>query len=167
VSFLDVSLEDRRLLNPAFCGALLAASAAGHVKDGEGAGLPYVYAYLVLPLILHPETRARLPTTVATKLVTWAERNGEFVAQLPRRLIELATATREGLLLAGLAGAVTLGDRAELLPGLSTKALTGYEKQPTTTPEVAECLKRALFLGRWLAGSGTQATVLAALGVRL
>ena len=79
------SLEERRLLNPAYCGLLVAAAAVGHEREVHR-GLPYIYAYLVLPLVLHPETRERLPNSVATKLVTWTERNSELVAGIPRRM---------------------------------------------------------------------------------
>lgn len=166
MSDASFSLEDRRLLNPAFCGVLVAATAAGHERE-VGRGLPYVYAFLVLPLVLHPETRERLPISVATKLVTWTERNGELVAQVPRRMADLAPASRAGLLFASIGGAITFGQAAAISSADGGKAISSYEKAPSSTPEISQIVRRAVFLGPWFSGSGTQATVLAALGVTL
>jgi hypothetical protein len=166
VSDARFSLEDRRLLNPAFCGVLSASTAAGHQRE-VGRALPFIYAYLVLPLVLHPETRERLPTSVATKLVTWTERNSDLVAQIPRRVADLASASRAGLLFAGVGGAITFGQAATISSTDSGSAALQYGRAASSTPEIRDAQHRAVFLGRWFSGSGTQATVLAALGILL
>ena len=104
----DRSLEARRLLNPAFCGALISAAAAAYEKEAN-TGMPYLYVFLVLPIVLHPDTRERLPRSAATRLVTWTERNGEVIAQVPKRMADLAPASRSGLLFASTCGAVRFG----------------------------------------------------------
>jgi hypothetical protein len=161
----QVSIEDRRLLNPAFVGALIARSAQGFRKEAS-AGLPFVYSFLVLPLVLHPETRERLPHAIVTKLLSWTERNGDLVALVPRRVAELAPATRDGLFVMSTSGLVTLGTAGKIEPALGEKVILNFEKESGSS-EVSECIKKANFIGRWFATSGTVPTVLTSLGVRL
>jgi hypothetical protein len=159
------SLEGRRLLNPAFTGIVLLRAAQGYSKESE-ADFPFIYSYLVLPLVLHPETRERLPQSIVTKLLAWTERNGDLVAQLPRRVTELANATRQGLFAVSTTGLATLGASGQIKPVLSQKTQSAFERL-LGSAEVIDCLKKANFVGRWLATAGTAPTVLTALGVRL
>jgi hypothetical protein len=159
------NLESKRLLNPAFCAAVLAKAVAGYEKDSSGP-LPFLYSYLVLPLVLHPETRERLPSTVATRLITWVERNAGLMTHYPRRVADLAPAAREGLRVGSMTGLFSLNDSGAILPGAASKALAIYEKSSGSS-EVTDCLKKATFVGRWLVDAGTTPTVLVALGVRI
>lgn len=159
------SVEERRVLNPAFAGALIAQTAIGHETE-NGEGLPFVYAYLVLPLIMHPETRERIPASVVTRLLNWTERNPDIAVDFFKRLADLRHASREGLLLVTSTGVATVGERGQIKVVSAQKALEGAEKKNASN-EVRDCLKRAKFLGRWLATSGAPAAVLTALGVRL
>ena len=160
-----MSLEERRLLNPAFGGVLLVRTAYGYVKEASS-GLPFVYAYLVLPLLLSPETRERLPQTVVTKLVSWTERNSDVVAPIPNRVRELSSATRDALFLISSAGVIALGRVAGIQPTLPEREIIRFERA-SGSQEVRECIHKAYFLGRWLATAGTIPTVMTALGVRL
>src|SRR4051812_392663 len=119
------SLEGRRLLNPAFAGILLLRTAQGFIKEAKSDFL-FVYLYLVLPLVLHPETRERLPHTIVTKLVTWAERNGDLVAMLPRRVSELTEATREGIFAVSTNGLATLEGAGQIRPTFSLKTQAAF-----------------------------------------
>ena len=159
------SLEGRRLLNPAFTGTVLLRAAQGFVKEAKS-DLPFVYSYLVLPFVLHLETRERLPQTIVTKLVTWAERNGDLVAILPRRVSELAEATREGIFAVSTNGLAALGPTGQIRPAFNLKNQAAFDKQ-IGSAEVIDCLKKANFVGRWFATAGSAPTVLTALGVRL
>jgi hypothetical protein len=162
---MQLSIEDRRLLNPAFAGLLVLRASQGFWKECH-VGLPFIYAYLVLPLVLHPETRERLPHAIVTKLLSWAERNGDLVSLLPRRVGELAPATREGLFAISTTGLARLGAGGQLEPVLEQKQLVDFEKSSGSS-EVSDSMKKANFVGRWFAISGTVPTVLTALGVRL
>lgn len=159
------SVESRRLLNGAFLGAILTTSADGFYRLSRN-GLPFFYSYIVLALVLHAETRQRLPTTVATRLVTWTERNGDIVSLFPARVADLAPFTSRGILTAVQAKMAELSTQASLIPLVSDKDLAAFGKQSGSS-EVAEILKKANFIGKWLAAAGTQATVATALGVRL
>jgi hypothetical protein len=161
----DLSLENRRLLNPAFAGLVLIRAVIGFHREAK-VGFPYIYSYLVVPLVLHPETRERLPQAIVTRLPTWAERNGELTALLPRRVADLAPATQEALFLAATTNLIAFGQEGKILASLSEKALATFEKQ-NPSAEVDACLRKANFVGRWLATSGTAPTVLTVLGVKI
>ena|SRR5665213_978873 len=161
----EISLENRRLLNPAFAGLVLIRAINGFFRETKN-GFPYIYSYLILPLVLHPETRERLPQAVVTRLPSWAERNGDITALLPRRVADFAPATREALFLSTTTGLIRLGKAAELTSSVTDKALLNFEKN-SVSEEVATCLHKANFVGRWLATSGTSTTVLTVLGVQI
>lgn len=159
------TIEERRLLNPAFSGVLIARAVAGYQSE-SGKGFPFLYSYLILPLVLHSETRARLPSTVVTRLINWSERNAELTTHLSRRLADLALATKEGLLLITTMGLAQIVDDARIELVAADKVFVKFEKS-TPSAEVSNCCKKAHFVGRWLASSGTAPTVFTALGVRL
>ena len=159
------NLEGRRLLNPAFCAAILARAVNGFSKDGGGA-FPFLYSYLVLPLVLHPETRERLPTTIATRLITWTERNAGLMTQYPRRMADLAPASRDGLKMGTMTGLIGFNEMGAIVPGSANRSQSDYEKT-SGSAEVLQCLKKSTFVGRWLVEAGTVPTVLVALGIRL
>lgn len=89
-----------------------------------------------------------------------------ITALLPRRVADLAPATREALFLAATTELITFSKSAEITSGVAEKALLNFEKNSAST-EVGACLNRANFVGRWLATSGTSATVLTVLGVQI
>jgi hypothetical protein len=156
--------EVLRLLNPAFTGLVITSAASGFSELAKE-GLPFAYCYLVLPLVLHAETRTRLPVTMATKLVTWTERNGDLVARFGDRVMELRPYTSKGILAATTGGLASMSLEAALFP-TAPKAVADFSRQ-SGSPEVVEILKRAAFTGKWFAAAGTPATVLTALGVQL
>ncbi len=162
---VELSLENRRLLNPAFAGGLVIRASHGYRREAR-IGLPYIYAYLVLPLVLHPETRERLPSAVVTRLPTWAERNGDLPPLITKHAGDLASATRDGIFLVTSTGLAGLDDGGRIVPELSERALLNFENA-SPSAEVRACFHKAYFVGRWLATSGTAATVMTVLGVKL
>lgn len=162
---LDISLENRRLLNPAFSGLLIVRAVQGFCREAKSA-FPYIYSYLILPFVLHPETRERLPHAVVTRLPSWIERNSEVTTLFPRRVGDLAPATREALFLTATTGLITLEGSTGLTPTTTDRLLLKFEKE-SSSAEVASCVHKAHFVGRWLASSGTTSTVLTVLGVQI
>ncbi|MCH8616689.1 DUF6521 family protein [Sphingomonas sp. SM33] len=155
--------ERIRLLNPAFTGATIARATEGYVEV-TGSGLPFAYAYLIAPFVLHSETRSKLPGSLATRLLPWTEKFGEVIATFPQRVAELSPYSSKGILLATLGGLAELSGDASLFakPNASLKRYTGQ----SGSTEVENILKKSHFVGKWLAAAGTPATVFTALGVR-
>jgi hypothetical protein len=156
------SPEIRRLLNPAFTAAVVTVAADGYCSLTRSS-FPFAYCYLITPLVLHSETRDRLPTTMATKLVTWSERNGDLVAAFGERLAELVPFTSRGILTATTTGLADLAADGGIVP--SGGPVVAKYANASGSAEVAEIIKKSTFTGKWLAAAGTPATIFTALGV--
>lgn len=157
------SPEERALLNPSFFSLLFWQAATGHMDEG-GVGLPFGTAFLVLPIVLHRETREALPKTVTTSLPVWLDDNGLVRAQLAARARTLVPYTREALLFGGVRGFLAVSTA-------TVSAEQGWKRKISSelkrsSDEVRSCAKRADFLGRWFARAGSPATVMALMGVR-
>jgi hypothetical protein len=157
------SQEERALLNPSFSTILIWQSAAGYFAEaGQEFALGTVF--LVLPMVLHRETRESLPRSVATSLPVWLEDNKAIRARLPDRARLLVPHTKEALMFGGLRGFLAINHD-------SVSAELSWRAKINTTladssDEVRECAKKANFLGRWLARAGSPTTVLMLMGVR-
>ena len=101
-----------------------------------------------------------------TRLPSWTERNGDVTTLLPRRVADFAPATRDAIFLVATAGLANLGALGEVVSTANEKLLIKFEKD-SASAEVSACLHKAYFVGRWLATSGTTATVMTVLGVKI
>lgn len=156
------AFDEANLYNPAFCGLLL-RTCVEHYRKESGADMPYALAFLVLPLLLHTPTRKALPRSVATGLLMWLQGHPDVRLEFPDRAADFVPYTKEGIALA------FAGDLLELVPGghlgLPEKRLPAPSRMGALTAEVAECLEKAKFLGKWFARSGTASTIFTYLGV--
>lgn len=157
------SSEERALLNPSFFSLLFWHAATGHMTEG-GTGLPFGIGFLVLPIVLHRETRELLPKIVTTSLPVWLDDNPLVRARLAEHARTLVPYTREALLFGGMRGFLTLSeDTISAEQGWKPKISAELKR---SSDEVRSCAKRADFLGRWFARAGSPATVMALMGVR-
>lgn len=159
--------EEAVLLNPAFSATLIWSAARGYESVDVRVPkppFPLELAFLILPMVLHRPTREELPPSVATSLPVWIEAHPLIRARLAERARILVPFTREALLFAGVHQFLSVG-----LDGLSTEErwrATVSRVIQGCTEEVAVCVKRAEFIGRWCARTGDAPTVMALLGVR-
>lgn len=156
------AFEERALLNPAFCGELMARMIVEYARL-SGTPLPLPVAFLILPLILPNEARAALPGRADRTLATWAAENSAIVAALPDRVMRFRPITREALLF------LTLNRNIELSPiGLSVGnvPLKLSARLDVTTDDTEHLRRSAGMLGRWFAGQSSIATVMQTMGVR-
>lgn len=163
ISWIERPPEERALLNPSFCSCLLWQAAVGHESTRKTL-LPFDISFLVLPLVLHRETRESLPRATKTSLAVWVDENPLSRPRVADRARTLAPFTKEAMLFGGVHGLLSFKDGA-------MKGNTEWKKRITadlkdSTEEVRGCFKRAEFVGKWFAGSGSAATVMAILGVR-
>ena len=156
-------VEEANLFNPAFCATLLAAAAKDFSKKTAGAPLPFALAFLVLPVVLHEQTRAALPHSTITSLLPWLQDNRAILVGFSQRVLGVRPVTQEALIFGIGQGALALNG-----PGVS---VTKTYKAPTETraamftEEAFDCVDAATFLGRWFASAGTTSTIFAAWGV--
>lgn len=145
------------MLNPALIAAILATAADGYRKASERA-LPWPLSFIIAPLILHRGTRQALPPSASTHLATWTSRNPLLRAGFPPRAQGLVEPVKEGVRF-GLAHNVLTVD-GDGLQG-RTRRPRGFQ----IPDELGDMLRRAGFVGRWLAKIDNTATVFAVLGV--
>lgn len=152
--------EVAHLFNPAFCALLLRHAVKAYAKE-RGAGMVLGLAALVLPVLLHGRTRDALPATTGALLHIWLQANPEAQVGLTRRVRAIAPYTREAALFGLQRGVLAVSDGLLTAPKVRLRA---YDPAPGS--ETEDCVRRAGFLGKWFAKSGSTATVLALWGLR-
>jgi hypothetical protein len=155
------SPELAALLNPAFCGMLLYSAIDGFVERG-GVGMPYEISFLVLPLVLHEQTRGMLPKSIATPFQTWVSGNPTLRIGLAERVRAAIPISREALVFLLVRQSIDVR-QAALMPGLAKPRLSAAKTSRSS--DVRGCVQSAALLGRLLATSGRSATVYASLGI--
>ena len=157
------SREEAYLLNPSFCALIAWSSAVGY-QGGGSAAMPYVMPFLAVPLTLHRPTRQALPRSVRTSMPAWIEENTYFRVGFAERARSLVPFVREALLFGAVHGLFAFDDDRRLVPASRPRTLRGYLR--AATDEVRECAKKAEFVGKWLAASGSVETTMALWGVK-
>jgi Family of unknown function (DUF6521) len=149
------------MLNPALIAVVLAAAAREYVGRRDES-LPTAYAFLIVPLVLHRDTREQLPRSVTSHWANWASDNPVLIAGFPARAIALREHVREGLRFALRHGVLSIDDVGGLAPA------HGKTIVPTTTAagDIRELVSAAQRVGRWLTKLDLPATAFALLGVR-
>ena len=155
--------EERALLNPSFCSCLLWQASVGYESIAH-TPLPFDISFLVLPTVLHRETRESLPKVVRTSLAAWINDNPLARSHIADRARTLVPFTKEAMMYGGLHGLLVLQGGA-IAANLEWKRRIAADLSDSTD-EVRSCAQRAEFVGKWLASSGSSGTVMAILGVR-
>lgn len=157
------SREERAILNPGFCANLLWHAARGY-SDGRATALSFEESFLVLPFVLHRETREGLPRSTRTSLAVWLYENPLARSRVASRARLLVPFTKESLTFGGVHGLIRL-DGGRVHAELDWRK-TVNKVLKESSEEVRDCAKRADFVGKWFAQAGSAATVLALMGVR-
>lgn len=155
--------EEKSLLNPAFCTNLLWQAAREYARIGSGA-LSFEESFLILPIVLHRETREALPHSTRTSLTVWLDQNPLARGRVESRARQLVPFTKEALTFGGIHGLLRL--EVGKLHANNTFRSVVDQVLVQSSDEVRDCAKRAGFLGRWFAQTGSAATVFALIGVR-
>jgi hypothetical protein len=163
------TIEQRNLLNPAFCAIAVWHLARGYRTEAtalgiDAAGLPLALAFVGASLILRGQTRDQLPRTITTSLATWVNDNPLERSAVAKGVVVLRQTVREALLFGGQHGLLSLDDRRLEARNASLKKLNAYLR--ASSDEVRDCMRQAMFVGRWLCKAGEPPTVLALLGVQ-
>ncbi len=154
--------EEANLLNPPFC-SLLVILATDHYQKAAKTSFPFVYPFLIIPIVLHKATREALPKSTLKSLSTWIEENPTLRALLPDNVRSVRPFVQEALLYGLVHGCLEIDDSGGIILGRKPRGLAGYETG--SSDEVRDCLKRAQFVGRWLATAGSVPTVMALWGI--
>jgi hypothetical protein len=162
-SWLQRSHEERVLLNPGFCVNLIWNAARGHTTE-NGSALSFEESFLILPFVLHRETRERLPRTSRTSLAVWLEENPLARNRIASRAKLLVPFTKEALTFGGLHGFIGFKEGKLYAEKAWENEVNQALKE--SSDEVRACARRADFIGKWFAQTGDASTVFALIGIR-
>lgn len=162
--------EERNLLNPGFCTALLWHAASGYQNQTNSStpddiGLPLELSFLVLPFVLRGDTRRTLPGNIRTSLAVWLDNNPIQRSAVATAAIALRPFTREAIVFGSQSQLVEIRER-RLIAESTVKRKMNSLLLKRVTQEVRECCSRAEFVGRWLHENGSPQTIMALMGVR-
>lgn len=111
--------------------------------------MPLLMTYLLLPIVLHTETRKQFPATTKTSLTSWLGQHPQIHLGLLDRITSFRSITSEAVRFAISGGILKLTSSGELI---------GVPRKPANLPtaieasaEVTECFKVVKDLGRWFA----------------
>jgi hypothetical protein len=151
--------EIAHLLNPAFCGELLRRSIRAH-NTSIPRLIPYPLLFLVLPIVLHRETRESISATTREQMHVWLQSHQNTRIGFAERAKNLVPITREAIAFLLQIGAIAVDERAGV-------RLTRYVARGVpVSPEITDCQKKAEILGRWFARAGAPAAIYTMWGVK-
>lgn len=162
LAWSDRPHEEAHLLNPAFIGMLLCRMVTDYVRKA-GRPMPVALAFMLAPIVLHRRTREALPKSTVTGVLPWLQEHKEVLITFAGRMRATRAVTQEALMFA-MAHDCLAVDGAALVVG-RRRIPASYSKNASHTEESRVCVDRAAFVGRWLAGAGTDHTIFAAWGV--
>jgi hypothetical protein len=130
------------LFNAALTSELLVNACWEKQKQG-GTGLAWPTAYLILPLTLHPETRASLLRSRRITLASWTVKNRDLLADMEYRVASMVPPTKR---------AIRHGLRVERLGLDGTNLVAPYGPKgtnPRWPEELSSSVKAARLCGKW------------------
>ena len=148
------------LLNPAFCGRMLYSTISTYCKTTQRA-YPFPLVYLVLPLVLHKETRENINSR--KQLHLWVQQYPQLLIDFPKRAAELIPITHEAIELLLQTEKLTRTHDGELEISSVAHSLS---KTKYVDSEISECLSKCEHVARWFATAGKVENVYIELGVR-
>lgn len=154
-------IEQARLLNPAFLGALMWSCAEGYYSINQQ-GIPYPLLFVAMPVVLHKPTRASLPKSIRTSLAAWLGENTQVHVHFIERATSLVPVVKEGLLFS-VNGQLLSLTSSQIMAAPRPRSMARFLRE--SSDEVRDCMEKAKFVGRWFASSGDYTTVMALWGV--
>lgn len=149
------------LLNPAFCGEIIRILIKAYKSETDKA-LPFELTFLVLPLVLHKQSRDSLPSTTSKNFYEWLEENTMTKIHLVNKIKSLVPYTRESILFLIYHEAININNEGELDFIKYRKSSLSY----INDEEIQTIYKKAQMLGKWLAKAGDTKTIYSAIGIK-
>src|SRR5262245_27296516 len=159
-------VEVSNLLNPAFCAVLLRDALAAYEENDER-GMNYLLIYLILPLLLHHQTRQLIPVQASSSLLEWIERQEINTWILVDRIQQLIPYTKEALIFGIQQGKIAFGTQESIYGNLlvSSQNLPDEGAWPEVSTPV-ECRKKAKTIGKWFGEVADATTIYRTFGIR-
>lgn len=134
------------LFNPAFCGEIIRVTAFSYNRH-TNKQFPFAFSYLVLPILLHKDTRNKMPRSVRTYFFAWIGENDALFFDFEKRTRSMVKYTKEALSFLIAYKKIELSERGEILTTSERPKLINRDNYE----EYNEIIKKAEMLGKWLA----------------
>ena len=148
------------LLNPAFCGRILYGTVKKY-NEISNRLFPFPLIYLVLPLVLHKNTRRAINSRTA--MLVWIQKYPELLIGFAERASDLVEITNVAVELLLQSELLQLTNEAGLQVNKTKKAMS---KTRFIDAEIKECINKSEQVGKWFAMAGNMETIYISLGVR-
>jgi hypothetical protein len=124
--------------------------------------MPFSLTFLILPLILHKDTREKIDYGTRISFPVWLSKNPEILINFEIRAKQLIQPTLLGLRFLLEQNKILINDDATLsvLDGSINKKSNDIENEPN------ECFKKSESVGKWFAKLQNEKTIYSSLGVR-
>ncbi len=162
-TWIERTREEAHLLNPPFCCITLTSACAGFTEL-SGQPLPFALAFMVLPIVLHKNTRESLPRTTRTSVPAWLQEHAEARIGFHKRLMALKPHTREAMRYGLGFDLMAMGDSG-LIRCIVTNTRINRAIR-SLDGDAQECVSRARLLGKWFGTSASTETLMALWGIR-
>jgi len=148
ISWTERNTIVANLFNPAFCGEIIRATAKEYNKH-TNTKFPYAFTFIVLPIVLHNDTRERMPRSVRTYFFVWVEQNDDLFFDFAKRTRSMVKYTKEALSFLLIHNKIQITKNAEIITtNENVKKIKKEDYQ-----EYNDILKKAQMLGRWLSST--------------
>lgn len=145
--------------NPAFCGEIIYYALEEYYKEKK-AGFPFLLLFLVLPIVLHKETRRKI-TSSRGYMSVWLHQNQEVKVDFARRANQLLDITIEAYLFLVAYKVIKVeNEKIYIYTKLQKR------KNELLHEETKDCIEKAKVIGRWFARNKDTATIYVMWGVR-
>lgn len=155
--------EEVYLFNPAFLGSLVYEFVRTYSKDHRET--PLSLAFVGLTASLHGETRKRLPYSTVSSLYEWLQVNEALLIKFADRARGLTPYLKEAVIFSLSGQSLEQGEGHNFKIGNSRAGFTPAFLNEATS-ELSDIVERTRFMARWFAKSGSEASIMAAWGVR-
>lgn len=136
------------LLNPAFCGEVLRRTAKSY-NQATNTSFPFEYCFIVLPIILHKDTRERMPRTTRSYLFAWVEENEDLFYNFSKRAKQMVPFTKESIMFLLQNGLIEINEKGQIV--VLERRIKRFKGDDLD--EVESILKKSEMLGKWLSSN--------------
>jgi hypothetical protein len=110
---------------------------------------PFAFTFIVLPILLHKETRARMPRSIKTYFFVWVEENDDLFFDFAIRTSNIVKFTKEALTFLLAYQKISLTEKGEITTNPINSKVSTYPDYF----EYNEIIKKAEMLGKWLSST--------------
>lgn len=142
------------LFNPAFCGEVIYRVIKSFNSQNEGK-FSFEFCFLILPILLHKDTREKMPRTTRTYLFQWIEENEALFYDFSIRAKEMVPFTKESIMFLLQNELIEIKDNGQIeVQDCKLKKMKGDDLF-----EYNEIIKKAEMFGKWLSHNNNVNTV--------